>query len=140
MNFEPFDPDKFIREMNNKPDYNTNSGTYYKELARKQELIRLLSKKIWEYDVILKDKLAEIERVLTNYGDILDGKLENFDKTVLDLTQKWLDEHLHDILTAQIKTVWFGLTDDGYFMAVIPESWDEITFDTNTDGHLILEY
>ena len=29
-----------------------------------------------------------------------------------------------------MKMVWFGLTQDGYFVAYIPDSWDEITFDT----------
>lgn len=43
--------------------------------------------------------------------------------------------------------VHFGLDDDGYFVAYIPESWDMIEFSTGTDydnpneyGHLILKY
>jgi hypothetical protein len=48
-----------------------------------------------------------------------------------------------------IKTVWFGLTDDGYFVAYIPESWQDVTFrttgyDITTElmpdfGHLVLQ-
>lgn len=103
MDFTPFDPEKFIREMNNKPDYNTNAGSYYKELARKQELIRLLSKRIWEYDVVLKDKITEIERVLTSYIDILDGKFENFDQSVIDLLKEWIDDGTFaDIINEEI--------------------------------------
>ena len=46
--------------------------------------------------------------------------------------------------------VFFGITDDGYFVAYIPESWDDITFNTTgldinlpiqpEYGHLVLSY
>ena len=49
-------------------------------------------------------------------------------------------ETVKEVITETIKMVWFGLTDDGYFMAVIPDSWKEITFDTSEEGQLILEH
>jgi hypothetical protein len=33
----------------------------------------------------------------------------------------------------------FGL-ENGCFVAYIPDSWDDISFSTDTDGHLILEF
>lgn len=57
-----------------------------------------------------------------------------------------------DLLSAGIKQVYFGLTDDtysggtGYFVAYIPDSWSEIVFDTgavyglDTYGRLILRW
>lgn len=64
----------------------------------------------------------------------------------------WCSSHLIDLVGATIKNVFFGLTDDGHFVAYIPDSWSDITFNT-TDydiiltahpevdyGHLILSY
>lgn len=59
-------------------------------------------------------------------------------------------EFLKQILDKAIKNVWFGLTDTGYFVAYIPESWDDIKFSTTgydinlvchpEYGHLVLSY
>lgn len=122
------------------PDYTTNAQSFYDKLAKDKNLMKTLAFRIWEYDKTLEASLEEIERVLTHYSDILDGKIENFDQIIFDLTQKWLDENMEDILTQATKLVWFGLTDDGYFMAVIPQNWDQIDFDTNENGQLILNY
>lgn len=58
--------------------------------------------------------------------------------------RKWCVENVNEIINDTIKQVWFGLTDSGYFVAYIPESWSDITFDTIDDyddpnyGHLVL--
>ncbi len=122
----------------NDSDYTTNAPSYYDDLARKQGLIKELAQKIWEYDQILAKKLKEVEETMQRYADILDGKIEDFDEIILSKTQKWLDENMEDILTQAVQLVWFGLTDDGYFMAVIPENWSDVTFDTNAEGQLML--
>lgn len=121
-------------------DYTTNAQSYFDKLAKDKNLIKELAFKIWQYDETLKASLEEIERVLTHYSDILDGKIENFEPTIIALTEKWLAENMEDIMHDAVKMVWFGLTDDGHFMAVIPETWDEITFDTTNNGELMLKY
>ena len=63
---------------------------------------------------------------------------ESIHKEHVAKTEKWLNENMEDIMTQAVQMVWFGLTDDGYFMAVIPENWSEIEFDTTNDGELIL--
>ena len=120
-------------------DYQTNAPSYYEDLARKYGLIKELSNKIWEYDKILYEKLKEVEDTLQEYADILDGKIENFDRIILTKTEKWLDENMEDILTQAVQLVWFGLTDDGYFMAVIPPNWSDVQFDTTNEGQLVLQ-
>lgn len=51
-----------------------------------------------------------------------------------------------DAISKAIKMVFFGLSDDGYFVAYIPNSWDCITFGTILDcespdyGKLTLSY
>ena len=64
--------------------------------------------------------------------------------------ERWLSLNGAEIVKSVIKNVWFGLTDSGYFVAYIPESWEDIIFKTTgldffTDlqpeyGHLVLQY
>lgn len=75
----------------------------------------------------------------------------------LEAIQKELDtitngdySFLKQIIETAIKNVWFGLTEDGRFVAYVPESWEDITFGTsNFDtfidcvpefGRLLLSY
>lgn len=65
-----------------------------------------------------------------------------FEQTLRD----WLDKYAVDIIGGAIKHVHFGLTNDGYFCAFIPENWSNVQFDTIDDfddplyGHLVLMY
>lgn len=64
--------------------------------------------------------------------------------------ETWLTQHGAEIVTAIIKNVWFGLTNSGYFVAYVPESWNDIIFKTTgldidlalqqEYGHLVLQY
>lgn len=119
-------------------DYTTNAPSYYDELARKKGLIKALAERVWSYDKILYKKLKEVEDTLQEYSDILDGKIEDFDNIILTKTKAWIDENMEDILTQAVQLVWFGLTDDGYFMAVIPKNWSDVRFDTTNEGQLVL--
>lgn len=60
--------------------------------------------------------------------------------------EQWIQDHMADIICASMKMVFFGVEDDGYFRAYIPDTWNEIVFNTgynysdqNTYGRLILE-
>lgn len=66
-------------------DYNTNAPSYYDDLARKNKLIELLSKRIWEYDEELAKRF-----------DAWDKNLEEFDDEVLRLLQEWMDDGTFD--------------------------------------------
>ena len=62
----------------------------------------------------------------------------------------WLSTHGAEVITAVIKNVWFGLTNAGYFVAYVPQSWADIIFKTtgldinlaleSEFGHLVLQY
>lgn len=82
---------------------------------------------------------------------------ENIDalKNEINIIQKWIDDFDTDVIERIVREsiatmVFFGLTDDGYFVAYIPDSWDDITFETTgwdvtiSDmpeyGHLCLAY
>ena len=58
----------------------------------------------------------------------------------------WINENVPWFFEEYAKQVFFGLTDDGYFCAYVPESWSDIEFDTGATfgqydyGRLILRY
>lgn len=71
---------------------------------------------VGEYTDEVQAALDELEKLLWN------GIEEGVDK--------WISEHMEYIYNHTIKQIYFGLTEDGYLCAWIPESWDDITFDT----------
>lgn len=101
--------------------------------------------------------VREVRKILDEYVDSADKFLElynamvngDFPQPVQDAFNKWMRENALDIVGDLVHMVFFGLTDDGYFVAFIPESWDDITFGTTglddfpagiPYGHLTLSY
>ena len=92
------------------------------------------------------DDIADLQTAMQDLKD--GGLLDYYEKQIY----AWIQAHMADLLSAGIKQVYFGLTDDtysggaGYFVAYIPESWSEIVFDTgavyglDTYGRLILRW
>lgn len=70
------------------------------------------------------------------------GLLDYYEKQIYN----WIQANMAELMSAAIKQVFFGLNDDGYFVAYIPDSWSEITFDTgqvygrSDYGRLILRF
>ena len=105
-----------------------------------KELLKLVeSWKDWKDDVD-----SDIKTLQEFYNALISG---NFTPEMLQALNTWAANHVPDILQAAVKNVWFGLTDDGYFVAWIPESWSDINFETtgyDVDlagydyGHLVL--
>lgn len=70
------------------------------------------------------DDVVKLQELFQKFQD--QGLAELYEK----LLQQWVDDNMERIISRAIKFVYFGLTNDGYFCAYIPDSWDEITFDT----------
>lgn len=73
----------------------------------------------------------------------------NLPEEIKESLYKWTEENAINIVGNIVKSVFFGLTDSGYFIAYIPDSWDDITFNTTGYdtivqgigyGHLTLSY
>lgn len=85
----------------------------------------------------------EIEKLKKIFQDFIDGKYDDYYKNVI---WQWVQQNMPDIIRAAVKMVYFGLNDDGYFCAYVPDAWSDITFDTGavfgrTDyGRLILRF
>ena len=86
---------------------------------------------------------AQYQELKALYDDIISG---NFPDSVKNAFYEWMQANALDLVASLIKHVYFGLTDDGYFCAFIPENWSDIHFDSVTDfsdplyGHLLLMY
>ena len=89
---------------------------------------------------------ADRERIDELYAEFEQFKDSGFADYYEQLLQKWIDENQRAIYEHLAKQVFFGLTDDGYFCAYVPESWSDITFDTGAVygradyGRLILRF
>lgn len=110
------------------------------------------------YEVLnkLTEKLNEVIENYSVFGGTIQDLIEfknsltngEFPEPFEDALNKWIGSKLTALISTAVHNVWFGLTDSGYFVAYIPDSWSEITFqttgyDTDIDlqpeyGHLIL--
>lgn len=86
---------------------------------------------------------ADIEKLKADYQYLI---TYGFDEYFADDVERWINEHMQNIISTAIKMVFFGLTKNGYFCAYIPDSWEGITFSTILDfsdpnyGCLVLSY
>lgn len=89
---------------------------------------------------INREDIDELQRLFEQFME------SGFDDYYADQVEKWIDEHLEFVFTHTAKQVYFGLNQEGYFIAYIPDSWDDIVFDTgmqygvDTYGRLILRW
>ncbi len=87
-----------------------------------------------------EEEYAELKEL---YDAVMSG---NFPDSIVAAFQKWMFENAIELVGQLVKHVYFGLTNDGYFCAFIPDNWSDITFDTVNDfddplyGHLMLIY
>ena len=105
---------------------------------------------------------ADAIAVLEEWKETTDSAIEDLEQLFKDISAgrfppeiaagvtRWISEHFYDIVGDIAKMVFFGLTDSGYFVAYIPDSWSDITFNTTEYditlalqpefGHLVLSY
>lgn len=122
---------------------------YYDALSPEQRIKKLCEElhRLCEYANTLGiainlngDAIAELQ---ADFQKFIDGEYDQYYK---DLIYRWIQDNFADLISAGIRQVYFGLTDDGYFCAYVPDSWSEITFDTGAVfgrsdyGRLILRF
>lgn len=97
-----------------------------------------------EWKTAHEAEYAELKRIVDGiYSGDLTPALEASIRT-------WLQNNAASIISEWVKMVFFGLTDTGYFVAYIPEGWEDIVFKTTgydidlalmpDYGHLVLQY
>ena len=76
-----------------------------------------------QIDINAED-IEQLKKELQNLED--GGLLDYYEQQIY----QWIQDNMERLIKKAIKFVYFGLTNDGYFCAYIPESWSEIIFDT----------
>lgn len=106
-------------------------------------------------------EISEAVEALEEWKNSAQGSIDELQKLLDDIEagifpeeisaaiKSWIVKNFYDIVGDMTKVVWFGLTDAGYFVAYIPDSWKEIVFKTTgydyeTElqpefGHLVLQ-
>ena len=100
--------------------YDGDLGWLIKHVSSYDEVITALNEWITEYTPKLEEIISFIDQLKN--GDIPDG-LKN-------ALYQWASENLLSIVGKTLKTVVFGLTDDGHFIATYTDSWSDIVFNT----------
>lgn len=101
---------------------------------------------VQQIDSWIDQHQAEYEELKALYDQIISG---NFPDSIKQAFANWMSANALDLVGEMAKLVIFNITDDGYFVAYIPESWDDILFNTTgldinlpgyDYGHLVLSY
>ena len=107
------------------------------------EKYKLLLQSLQKIDGWIEEHEEEYKELKDYYDQIVSG---NFPPEVQAAFENWMKKNAIDLVASLVKHVYFGLTNDGYFCAFIPENWSDIHFDsvTNFDdplyGHLMVIY
>lgn len=96
---------------------------------------------------VYKTTLAELQQEMQTFQDEFE-KVKNGDyvSLYLDSIINYLDDHIDDLIGNAVTHIFFGLTPNGHFCALIPNNWNFIRFDTIIDagsdlyGHLCLRW
>ena len=105
----------------------------------------------------LLDKMQNMEEWREDYQQTVDDLKKFYDDLIngrypplfVENLRNWIEVHGVDIIGELVKMVFFGITDDGYFVAYIPDGWDDIIFGTTgyddfpagiDYGHLTLSF
>lgn len=129
-------------EFPNTRTYDSDLGWLIKHVGSYDETIATLNEWIAEN----QPKIDDFEKL---YQMLLSGDLP---PGVQNGIKAWMQLNAVDLVGELVHTVFFGLTDDGHFIATIPDSWSDIEFNTSDYdiiltahpevgyGHLVLSY
>lgn len=113
---------------------------YINELIHNDQILQEMVES-WNYDIdALEKQIEDLQKELDKFAN---GEL--IPEYVLAL-QNFIDENLEGIVGRIVKFVSFGINEEGYFVALIPKTWNFIHFETIVDpnselyGHLILNW
>ena len=119
--------------------YDSDLAWLIKQVKSNQDAIQVLEE--WKTSVT-----ADINDLQAVIDGIRAGELP---EDIADGIKDWIAKNFYDIVSRMIRTVWFGLTDDGYFVAYVPDSWRDVVFKTTgldidiplqpEFGHLVMQ-
>ena len=80
---------------------------------------------------------AEYEQLKALYDALMAGR---FPASISQAFTRWMQANAIDLVAELVKLVWFGLNDNGYWVAYIPEGWEDIIFNTTGLDILLPDY
>ena len=117
------------------------------QLKDLKSVVEQLEERTKEVEELYEQIDALYQHLVELYDDIVAG---NIPQPILDTILNWCKNNLYKLVAQVMKNVYFGLDNDGHFVAYIPQSWSDLKFNTsgydiNVDiqpqfGHLILSY
>lgn len=122
---------------------------YWNVQSQEQRILAIckLIDKLICYADMLGDHTNQNELDIIELKDLFEQFMESgFEDYYEEQLHQWVLDHMPDIIADAIRMVFFGLTDDGYFCAYIPQPWYDVIFDTGAVygsdeyGRLILKY
>lgn len=128
----------FFNEFPHTRTYDNDLGWLIKTVKSYDDTIAALNQWI-ETNTPKIDDLEAFKAALES-GDLPEGVAQGI--------RDWCSQNLYTLVGSAIKTAFFVL-EDGYLVAYVPDSWDEITFGTTglddfptgyDFGHLTLTY
>lgn len=106
----------------------------YWNVFSSEQRMKALCERIWKSDCYMDYVAKTLNEWGIEFDDEINAELEEIwtaiDNGLEGAAKEWIAAHLEYIYNHTIKQIYFGLTDDGHFVAYIPESWDDIDFDT----------
>ncbi len=103
--------------------YDSDLGWIIKNMKNTDDAIAALD----EFMKNAENAFDELNKLL---NDIAEGR---FPEEIANAIRQYIVRNYYDMIGDMIKMLWFGLTDTGYFVAYIPDSWDAVQF--NTTGY-----
>lgn len=103
--------------------YDSDLGWIIKNMKNSDDAIAALE----EFMSNAENAFDELNKLL---NDIAEGR---FPEEIANAIRQYIVRNYYDMVGDMIKMLWFGLTDSGYFVAYIPDSWDAVQF--NTTGY-----
>lgn len=126
------------------------SLSYYEVLCKTANYVNNLIKdvkafneKLDGYDLEIDDVKADVAELQIELEKVKNGE---YSEMYIRIINEWLDNNAPAIIHRIVKYIFFGLSNDGYFCAYVPPSWDFISFDTimtyddDLYGHLVLNW
>lgn len=127
-----------------------NSLSYYEVLCKVTDYLNNVIENqtaMYETIVIHGTDINKLQQQVTLIQQELDKFIAgDYTNLYIQSLANWIDKNLQELVGRVVKYVFFGLTDDGYFCAYIPNTWNFISFDTVMDptdnmyGHLIMRW
>ena len=107
-----------------------HTRTYDSDLGWLIKTVKTLGEVVDSMDEWKAQHEVEYQQLKALYDAVMSG---NFPPEIVTAFSTWMQQNGLELVGELVKMVFFGITDDGYFVAYIPEYWDDIIF--NTTGY-----